>query len=353
MKYSKIFLINELYRFVDEYNEIPTIRKMNNLGFPGCYGYCYYFGSWNNALVYTNLKDSNDIKLYRKYYELCEFQIHENDYYKIPNFPLYEKYKSFERYKDKVVLDHIFSRKDGFRNKLDPRIISHPANSQFLTIEDNSRKRDRSDISIDDLKRKIIQWEEIYNGDVDLYLKIFNSEIKTREEVITKISKITGRKYDKGNKNDWDDPRKHKSAMILAKAFGFELQKENTLANIMDAIEQIRKSYHDEKMSSTQVKEKYGIDYARFDTFMKESLGITLRSNEEAHFLLRGIPINEGNTVRRGTKHSDETKQKQRNAKKHISNETREKMSMAAIKRGYCRPLKNHIFNGDDESIYI
>lgn len=54
---DKDFLINIIYEYIEEYNEIPTIRKIN-----AYYGrelkvfYKRYFGSWNNCLKELGLK---------------------------------------------------------------------------------------------------------------------------------------------------------------------------------------------------------------------------------------------------------------------------------------------------------
>ncbi len=57
-----------------------------------------------------------------------------------------------------VVRDHILSRKDGWVNGIEPQIISHPANCQFLTLSDNSKKGDRSWITYEQLLERINVW---------------------------------------------------------------------------------------------------------------------------------------------------------------------------------------------------
>jgi len=55
-------------------------------------------------------------------------------------------------------LDHMLSVRDGFRLKVDPKIISHPANCKVMIQNKNSAKNDRSSISLDDLLLKIKNW---------------------------------------------------------------------------------------------------------------------------------------------------------------------------------------------------
>ena len=55
--------------------------------------------------------------------------------------------------------DHILSIEQGWDLKIQPEIISHPANCQFLTVNDNSKKGSNSWITLDELKNRIKTWE--------------------------------------------------------------------------------------------------------------------------------------------------------------------------------------------------
>lgn len=75
----------------------------------------------------------------------------------------YKKYKEIinpnnlkrGRIKGSYQLDHIYSKSEGFKNKIPPHIISHPANLRMLTINENISKSYKSDITIQELLEKI------------------------------------------------------------------------------------------------------------------------------------------------------------------------------------------------------
>jgi hypothetical protein len=51
---------------------------------------------------------------------------------------------------------------DGFRNKINPKIISHPANCNLLLFSDNSIKKDNSSITMEELLKRIENWDKKY-----------------------------------------------------------------------------------------------------------------------------------------------------------------------------------------------
>ena len=61
-----------------------------------------------------------------------------------------------------VSRDHMYSIMEGFRNNIDPDIISHPANCKLLLHNDNVSKSDNCSITIDELKKRINEWENKY-----------------------------------------------------------------------------------------------------------------------------------------------------------------------------------------------
>lgn len=58
--------------------------------------------------------------------------------------------------------DHRLSVKDGFTLRVDPKIISHPANCQLVLQTDNARKNRNSSISLEQLLSEIELWKEKY-----------------------------------------------------------------------------------------------------------------------------------------------------------------------------------------------
>lgn len=59
----------------------------------------------------------------------------------------------------KYELDHIYSKHDGFKNNIPPEILAHSANLQILTKSENVSKSSRSDIDINELYRRIEEYE--------------------------------------------------------------------------------------------------------------------------------------------------------------------------------------------------
>lgn len=98
-----------------------------------------------------------------------------------------------------------------------------------------------------------------------------------------KISPITGQQYDTVTaKGTWHDATRIKSAIKLAKMFNFELCKNDTEQNILDAIKTLNTMYHDQGMNPSQLVEIYNWSYkADIGTFLK-SLGIQRRNLSQA-----------------------------------------------------------------------
>jgi len=100
-------------------------------------------------------------KEYRVYFVMCNWDFGNNS--AIKNYQLLCKHGFFCATSNinGVVRDHIFSRRDGFKNNVFPKILKHPANCQFLTNVGNIKKGSISPISLTDLFDKI----QKYNGD--------------------------------------------------------------------------------------------------------------------------------------------------------------------------------------------
>lgn len=106
-------------------------------------------------------------KYYRYYRPLCEFGFDVNKY---PDEFDFEFIKKHGRYSPKnkgnnllgVSRDHLYCVKDGFKNKVNPDIIKHPANCKFVIHKENQQKYNTSSISLDDLLKKISEWNKKY-----------------------------------------------------------------------------------------------------------------------------------------------------------------------------------------------
>lgn len=58
--------------------------------------------------------------------------------------------------------DHLYSISDGFKNKIDPKILSHPANCEIKPHSENQKKNRNSSITINELLSRIKMFEEKY-----------------------------------------------------------------------------------------------------------------------------------------------------------------------------------------------
>ena len=97
-------------------------------------------------------------KIYKKF---CNFKFGIYDYPQIPGYDKFLEYGMWHPVNNPsgMTRDHILSKNDGWQNNIDPEIISHPANCQFLSLSENSSKSVRSDITETELKSLIEQWK--------------------------------------------------------------------------------------------------------------------------------------------------------------------------------------------------
>ena len=61
-----------------------------------------------------------------------------------------------------VSRDHLYSASDGFKNNIDPKLLSHPANCRLLPHKENQNKGKKSSITIEELKQRINQFDSMY-----------------------------------------------------------------------------------------------------------------------------------------------------------------------------------------------
>jgi len=211
---------------------------------------------------------------YSVYRKLCEFRIPPSKYEIIPNYDLYLKYGFYNPKSKKtgVCLDHIFSIRDGYELKINPLIISHPVNCQFLMNTDNSRKGKQSDITLQELIKRVSLYDK--TNIVDEAIMNDYNKLKSIYEYYDytpiQYSSITGKIYHTELKPalGWNNPNKV-SARVLAKAFNFELGDVcTTEKNILNAIEILKHHYFIEKMNPQEIKRLYNIEYSSFGAFL-------------------------------------------------------------------------------------
>lgn len=105
---------------------------------------------------------------YKAYRPSCEFRFTLSDYPGEFDFDLIKKhgwYKAKNRGNNLngVSRDHLYSVKDGFTNKVDPAMISHPANCKLVVHTDNQKKNVKSEITLEELIERIKIWNLKYN----------------------------------------------------------------------------------------------------------------------------------------------------------------------------------------------
>jgi len=95
------------------------------------------------------------------YQAACKFKFDPWKYSNIPGYDLLLKYEIYNVHNNRngVTRDHMLSIECGWRNDIDPKIISHPANCQYLSLSDNSSKNSSSILTITELNNRIEEWD--------------------------------------------------------------------------------------------------------------------------------------------------------------------------------------------------
>jgi len=124
--------------------------------------------------------NSGDILFRGKYCFLCKKEYYESYIieckfiFNVYNYPDYFDLKLIEKYgwfsppnrgnnTKGISRDHILSINYGFLNKIDSKIISHPANCKLILQSENSRKHKKSFITHEELLQKIQIFNNRYN----------------------------------------------------------------------------------------------------------------------------------------------------------------------------------------------
>lgn len=111
------------------------------------------------------INNLSDRQIYRKE---CQFKFALNDFPNEFDFTLVEQfgwYKAKNRGNNLtgVSRDHMVSVNYGFKNNISPDIISHPANCCLMRHDLNMIKRTDCSISLDELLKRIKDWDKKYN----------------------------------------------------------------------------------------------------------------------------------------------------------------------------------------------
>ena len=125
------------------------------------------FCSRKCARNYRRLKEIQNIEEQKIYYSQAKFKfslktypnefdfnlINENGWYKASNHG---------NNLNGVSRDHMFSVDAGYKQNIDPYLISHPANCKLMLHEDNFRKLSKCSITLDELIERVDKWNEKY-----------------------------------------------------------------------------------------------------------------------------------------------------------------------------------------------
>lgn len=103
----------------------------------------------------------------QKYRKACAFTFSLKAFPEEFDFHLVETYgwysaKNRKNNLNGVSRDHMYSVKEGYKNKVSPLLLSHPANCKLMLQIDNGRKHDKCTITLDELKQRIKEWEAKY-----------------------------------------------------------------------------------------------------------------------------------------------------------------------------------------------
>ena len=107
----------------------------------------------------SNSIDKTKIADYNKYHAQCQFRFNANH---IPYVDGFDKLQQYGMWSvdntNGVARDHKLSIKYGFDNHIDPSIMSHPANCEFIPFRINSSKGTNCSITLEQLMENIKNW---------------------------------------------------------------------------------------------------------------------------------------------------------------------------------------------------
>lgn len=103
----------------------------------------------------------------RSYREKCKFTFNIFSFpedFNLELLSVYGFYKAKNRGNNPngLTRDHMFSISNGLRLGVAPEKIRHPANCQLLTYADNLKKHSKSSISLEELEKRIVVWDNTH-----------------------------------------------------------------------------------------------------------------------------------------------------------------------------------------------
>lgn len=121
----------------------------------------------SHAKCYRDLNISINCDKLSIYRNQCSFKFGISSYPKEFNFDIirengWYKAKNHGDNLHGVSRDHMYSVREGFNNKIDPYLISHPANCKLLIHTENESKHDKCSITLEELKERVRIWNIKY-----------------------------------------------------------------------------------------------------------------------------------------------------------------------------------------------
>lgn len=125
------------------------------------------FCSTECARNYRRLKEIENIEEQQIYRSQAKFKFALNSYPDEFDFDLIKEngwYKASNHGNNLkgISRDHMFSVDEGYKQGVDPYLISHPANCKLMRHEDNFKKLTNCSITLDELIDRVNKWNEKY-----------------------------------------------------------------------------------------------------------------------------------------------------------------------------------------------
>lgn len=162
-----------LLHAVDTLQHMYCVLNMSNYQFVQKYNWPNkYFTGFLEALGITRKSKKDSLKNYARicgkeitdekkiYWQACQFSFSPYSDQRIVDFHLLESFGMYHAKNNPhgMTRDHMYSIYDGWKNNVDPSLISHPANCHIMSHRDNSSKNNGSTITLSELERRISAW---------------------------------------------------------------------------------------------------------------------------------------------------------------------------------------------------
>jgi hypothetical protein len=143
------------------------------------------------------------------YYKQCKFKFNVYQHPNIIGFNLLKEHDWYhsQHNKNGLVRDHMVSVSYGWYNKIDPSIISHPANCHIMLATDNIKKNDGISLTVEELLARIRNWDsdELINHTLKV-IKRKRPPINESTRLKLRSANVGKKCYTDGSNNIWIRP---------------------------------------------------------------------------------------------------------------------------------------------------